>query len=124
MNIAYRWFLGYPLHENIPHFSTVSRNFKHRYSLEVIDSVFEWVLFEIEESGYFSAEAVFIDGTHIKANANMKKAIKKPFPKLLKSMRKDLPRKSVWIERHMVKSTSVPPSQVYFSIAVASTGTI
>lgn len=84
MNIAYRWFLGYSLHENIPHFSTVSRNFKHRYSLEVIDSVFEWILSEIEEAGYLSPEAVFIDGTHIKANANMKKAIKKAVPEAAK----------------------------------------
>ena len=84
MNIAYRWFLGYALHEDIPHFSTVSRNFKHRYSLEIIDSVFEWILSEIEKAGYLSPEAVFIDGTHIKANANMKKAIKKAVPEAAK----------------------------------------
>lgn len=84
MNIAYRWFLGYSLNEPIPHFSTVSRNFKHRYSLEVIDSVFEWILSEIEEAGYLSPESVFIDGTHIKANANIKKAIKKAVPEAAK----------------------------------------
>ena len=32
MNVAYRWFLGYFMNEQIPHFSTVSYNFKHRYT--------------------------------------------------------------------------------------------
>ena len=27
MNLAYRWFIGYPLNEAVPHFSTVSYNF-------------------------------------------------------------------------------------------------
>ena len=50
MNIAYRWFLGCSLYENILHFSTVPHNFKHRYSIEVIDQVFEWTLQAIEEA--------------------------------------------------------------------------
>lgn len=29
-NIYYRWFLGYRLQEDTPHFSTVSYNFRHR----------------------------------------------------------------------------------------------
>ena len=29
-NICYRWFLGYTLQEETPHFSTVSYNFRHR----------------------------------------------------------------------------------------------
>ena len=32
MNMAYRWFLGYSINEEIPHFSTVSYNFRHRYT--------------------------------------------------------------------------------------------
>ena len=30
-DIAYRWFLGYTLNEELPHFSTVSYNFRHRH---------------------------------------------------------------------------------------------
>lgn len=29
LNIAYRWFIGYSLNKPVPHFSTVSWNFKH-----------------------------------------------------------------------------------------------
>lgn len=32
MNMAYRWFIRYPLNEQVPHFSTVSYNFKHRFN--------------------------------------------------------------------------------------------
>ena len=36
-NMAYRWFLGYSLNEELPHFSTVSYNFRHRYTEETIE---------------------------------------------------------------------------------------
>ena len=84
MNIAYRWFCGYLLNEQTPHFSTLSRNFKHRFNEDVAEKIFFWILSEINGAGYLSPEAVFIDGTHIKANANMKKAVKKAVPEAAK----------------------------------------
>ncbi len=84
MNMAYRWFLGYSLTEQTPHFSTVSYNFKHRFTSDTIDEVFYWILDEINRAGYLSPEAVFVDGTHIKANANIKKVVKKEIPKAAK----------------------------------------
>ena len=39
-NICYRWFLGYTLQEETPHFSTVSYNFRHRFTTETVDQVF------------------------------------------------------------------------------------
>ena len=92
MNIAYRWFLGYTLNENTPHFSTVSYNFKHRFTEEVIEEVFGWILTEIEKAGYLSPEAIFVDGTHIKANANIRKAIKKEIPQAAKRYEEELRR--------------------------------
>ena len=44
MNLAYRWFIGYPLNEAVPHFSTVSYNFKHRFNHATVEYVFRWVL--------------------------------------------------------------------------------
>ena len=84
MNVAYRWFIGYPMYKDIPHFATISYNFKHRFTEETIESIFYWILNEINKKGYLSPEAVFIDGTHIKANANMKKKIKKAIPEAAK----------------------------------------
>ena len=90
MNVAYRWFLGYSMNETIPHFATVSYNFKHRFTEETIEKVFNWILFEINNKGYLSPEAVFIDGTHIKADANIKKRINKNIPKAAKVYEKQL----------------------------------
>lgn len=84
LNIAYRWFLGYSINEQTPHFSTISYNFKHRFTDETIEEVFYWILSEIETAGYLSPESVFVDGTHIKANANIKKVVKKAVPKAAK----------------------------------------
>ena len=84
LNVAYRWFLGYLMNEQTPHFSTISYNFKHRFTSETIEKIFFWILEEINSAGYLSPEAVFVDGTHIKANANIKKAVKKEVPKAAK----------------------------------------
>ena len=81
MNLAYRWFLGYGITDPIPHFSTVSYNFRHRFTGGTIEHVFRWILKEAAEAGYLDTEAAFVDGTHIKASANLKKQIKKEVPK-------------------------------------------
>ena len=80
LNIVYRWFLGYGLQEETPHFSTISYTFQHRFTEETVDRVFCWILEEVAQAGYLSPKAVFIDGTHIKANANAKKQVKVQIP--------------------------------------------
>ena len=65
MNLAYRWFIGYPLNEAVPHFSTVSYNFKHRFNHGTVEYVFRWVLKAAAEEGYLDTEAIFVDGTHM-----------------------------------------------------------
>ena len=82
--VYYRWFLGYSLNEQTPHFSTLSYNFRHRFNSETVDKIFNWILDEINDVGYLNTEAVFIDGTHIKANANTKKQIKEEIPVAVK----------------------------------------
>ena len=89
-NIAYRWFLGYRLQEDTPHFSTISYNFRHRFTSETVDQIFEWILMEMVEAGYVAPGIVFVDGTHIKANANTKKAVKKEVPVAAKKYAKEL----------------------------------
>ena len=90
LNIACRWFLGYRIQEETPHFSTVSYNFKHRFTTETVNQIFDWVLENIAEAGYLSPGAVFIDGTHIKANANSKKVVKQQVPVAAKRYAEEL----------------------------------
>ena len=89
-NNCYRWFLGYPLQEETPHFSTVSYNFRHRFTEETVDRVFTWILDEVAKAGYLSPKAVFIDGTHVKANANTKKQVKEQVPAAARHYAKEL----------------------------------
>ena len=44
MNVAFRWFIGYLMNEEIPHFATISYNFKHRYTEKTIEEIFYWIL--------------------------------------------------------------------------------
>ena len=89
-NIYYRWFLGYRLQEETPHFSTISYNFRHRFTSETVDQIFNWILMEMVEVGYVAPGVVFVDGTHIKANANTKKVVKKEVPVAAKRYAEEL----------------------------------
>ena len=77
VNVAYRWFIGYTMAQPISHFATISYAFATRFPSDVIEQVFTWILEEANEAGYLDPSVVFADGTHIKANANLKKHIKK-----------------------------------------------
>ena len=90
LNVAYRSFLGYTLQEETPHFSTVSYNFRHRFTEKTVDNVFAWILDEAANAGYLFPRAVFIDGTHIKANANTKKQVKEQIPAASKHYAQEL----------------------------------
>lgn len=78
VNIAYRWFLGYGLTEVIPHFTTFGKNYVRRFAdTDIFEKIFSHILHEGIDCGYVKPEVVFIDSTHIKANANRRKTIKK-----------------------------------------------
>lgn len=72
-NIAYRWFLHFNLDTPIPHFATISYAFATRFPSEVFEQIFSWILEKAVERKFVDAKAIFIDATHIKANANKKK---------------------------------------------------
>lgn len=78
VNVAYRWFLGYGLQEKIPHFSTFGKNYERRFKeSHLFETLFSKVLEEAIACGFIKADVVFIDATHVKANANKNKHIKK-----------------------------------------------
>ena len=77
VNLAYRWFLGYGLLEEIPHFSTVSYAFCHRFPEDLTIEIFEHILNKALNNRMVDPRTVFIDGTHIKASANKKNRLPK-----------------------------------------------
>lgn len=56
----------------------------------MIEAVFRWVLEEVARAGYLSPEVVFVDGTHIRANASLKKHVKKAIPVAAKRYQEQL----------------------------------
>lgn len=78
VNVAYRWFLGYGLQEKIPHFSTFGKNYERRFKeSDLFEKIFVRVLMEAIKCGFIKSDAVFLDATHVKANANKNKYVKK-----------------------------------------------
>lgn len=73
VNMAYRWFLGFDFTTPVPHFATVSYAFATRFPSEAFERIFSWILEKAIDKGLVNAKTVFIDATHVKANANKKK---------------------------------------------------
>ena len=77
-NVAYRWFLGFGFHTEVPHFSTFGKNYVRRFQdSDIFELIFYRILKEIADKGLLSADHVFIDSTHVKACANKRKFEKK-----------------------------------------------
>ena len=78
VNLAYRWYLGLSMEDEIPNYSTWSQNYKRRYKdSDIFNKIFDKILKQVMEYGFLDLEAVYYDGTHQKANANKKKSIDK-----------------------------------------------
>jgi len=74
VNIAYRWFLGLSMYDDIPNYSTWSQNYIRRYKdSTVFNEIFDRILKQAIDYGFIDMETVFGDSTHQKANANKNK---------------------------------------------------
>ena len=74
VNLAYRWFLGISMEDDVPNYSTWSQNYIRRYKdSNIFNILFNKILKQAIEYGFVDMEAVFYDGTHQKANANKRK---------------------------------------------------
>lgn len=77
-NNAYRWFLGFGFHTEVPHFSTFGKNYERRYhDSDIFEQIFYRILQEITDKDLLHAEHIFIDSTHVKVSANKRKFNKK-----------------------------------------------
>lgn len=91
VNNAYRWYLGYGLSEKLPHFSSFSKNYSRRFEgTDLFEEIFMRVIAEIIKYGFIETQSVFIDGTHLKANANNHKYKKEIIEKSAKYYEEEL----------------------------------
>lgn len=91
VNMAYRYFLGYDILEPLPHFTTFGKNYERRFKgTDIFEKIFSHILELAFRNNLVDTSEVFIDGTHIKANANTHKNYKEQTSKLAKHYNKQL----------------------------------
>ena len=91
VNLAYRWFLGLSMEDDIPNYSTWSQNYIRRYKdSDIFNEIFDEILKQAMDYGYIDLEAVFYDGTHQKANANKRKCTDEEVEIQAKSYKEEL----------------------------------
>lgn len=74
VNIAYRWFLGFSLTDEVPDHSTLSRNRTKRFNeSDIYQKIFDNIVKQAIDKKLISGKILFTDSTHIKANANKNK---------------------------------------------------
>ncbi len=77
VNIAYRWFLGLDFDDKVPHFSTFSKNYTRRFKdTDIFEQIFSKILEECITHKLVKPKEIFVDATHIKACANIRKISK------------------------------------------------
>lgn len=70
VNLAYRWYLGYDLDEEIPDHSILSKA-RRRFGLEFFERLFEFTLGCCQDAGLVRGENVLMDSTIVEANASL-----------------------------------------------------
>lgn len=77
VNVAYRWFLGLGMMDEVPHFTTFGKNYARRFEgTTLFEEIFSRILAQCYERGFVREEILFVDATHVKASANRNKRVK------------------------------------------------
>ncbi|WP_241630491.1 transposase, partial [Rosenbergiella nectarea] len=76
VNVAYRWFLRIGLTDKIPDASTLSQNRIRRFNgTDVFQRIFDNIVEQAIAKGMVNGRVLYTDSTHLKANANPRKAV-------------------------------------------------
>jgi transposase len=75
-SLSLRGFLGYPLDEQTPDHTTISRT-RRLYWVETHKAIFRWVVRILTGEGLISGKTLSIDGTTLEANAAMKSIVRR-----------------------------------------------
>ncbi|MBI1278439.1 MAG: hypothetical protein GC179_09965 [Anaerolineaceae bacterium] len=70
LNLAYRWYIGYDLGEDVPDHSSLSK-IRDRYGLEVFQRFFEQIVELCRKAGLVWGKELYFDGTKVRANADV-----------------------------------------------------
>ncbi|MGL5257446.1 MAG: IS5/IS1182 family transposase, partial [Proteocatella sp.] len=71
--------------------TTFGKNYERRFKdTDIFENIFQHILAEAIKKGFVDPKAVFVDSTHVKANANKKKFTKETLEIEMKAYQKDL----------------------------------
>jgi transposase len=68
VNLAYRWYLGYDLDEQIPHHSIMTKS-RYRFPVEVFDRFFKRIVYLCKKKELISGDYYFMDSSLVRADA-------------------------------------------------------
>lgn len=81
VNVAYRWFLRMGLTEKVPDASTLSQNRIRRFNdSDIFQQIFDHIVEQALSQGMANGRVLYTDSTHLKANANPRKAVNEVRP--------------------------------------------
>lgn len=81
VNVAYRWFLRMGLTEKVPDASTLSQNRIRRFNnSDVFQTIFDHIVEQALSRGMANGRVLYTDSTHLKADANPRKAVNEQRP--------------------------------------------
>jgi transposase len=69
VNLAYRWYLGYDLDEEIPDHSVMTKS-RHRFPVEVFEQLFKRIIRLCKDKGLISGDYHFVDSSVVRADAS------------------------------------------------------
>ena len=126
---SFRWYLGIPFGQPIPHYSTFSQNYLRRYvNTTIFEEIFETILQLAVKRKLVSGRDLFTDSTHIRANANNRKCTnqiqavvkqrKLELEAEINGIRAELGKKDIEFEEEVetkeVKVSTVDPESGYY----------
>jgi len=97
LNLAYRWYIGYDLDEEVPNHSVFSKA-RVRFGKKLFVDIFEKILVKCIELGLVSSEGMLIDSTIVRADASDSSMVEinlSPGQYWKKLDRKDKPKKKL-----------------------------
>lgn len=81
VNVAYRWFLRMALTEKVPDASTLSQNRLRRFNHSgVFQQIFDHIVEQALSRGMANGRVLYTDSTHLKADANPRRAVNEERP--------------------------------------------
>lgn len=70
-NLPFRWFIGCPLDQSAPHFSTVNSNLLHRIPKEIFEEAFAGALCDIIDAGVFPPDDLLHESAFLRTEGQL-----------------------------------------------------